>query len=361
VTGVLDTEGNDFAPSCVPSSGRDLAYLLDVPFDLTALYVDGNGSSIDTVLAVRAEGCSGADLACDDDSGNDQTDAALALGDVAAGRYAIIVDSTGGTGAYTLNVRGVIAEGDRCDPAAEVSGLFTCVAHARCGGTAGAETCVPVACANGDDDDGDGLADALDPGCLSLADDAEVDPGAVPQCANTGDDDGDGFPDYPADPGCRRAADNLELVCPETTGVAEIVTARVSGTTAGAGDNFDPGCAGTSAAPERVYAVTVPGLMSSLTFDASFEVTGEHDSVLYVRRDGCATDVACNDDPKLTLTNAPAGTYFVFVDGWSTFEGAYLLGVYGTIASGAVCDPAQIQAGMFRCATGTSCVANTCQ
>ncbi len=362
VTGNLDTEGNDLAPSCVATSGRDVAYLLDVPYDLASLYVDSNGSSVNTVLAVRAAGCTGADLACDDSSGNDQSDAALVLSNVAAGRYAVIVDSTSGaSGAYTLNVRGVIDEGDRCDPADDAAGLFSCAAHTRCAGAAGAETCVPMACANGVDDDGDGDADALDPGCLSLADATEADPASAPQCANTSDDDADGYADYPGDPGCRRAADDLELVCAETTGVTEITSARVTGSTAGTGDNFDPGCAASSAAPERVYAVTVPGAMSTLTFDASFPITGSYDSVLYVRRDQCATDVACSDTPKLTLTGAPAGTYFVFVDGWSTYEGSFKLGVYGTIAAGAACDPAQIQAGMFACAAPTRCVANVCQ
>ena len=57
------------------------------------------------------------------------------------------------------------------------------------------------ACSNGQDDDGDGLADYLgDPGCASSSDASEHD--AALACDNGLDDDGDGLADYPADPGC---------------------------------------------------------------------------------------------------------------------------------------------------------------
>jgi subtilisin family serine protease len=63
-------------------------------------------------------------------------------------------------------------------------------------------------CANGIDDDGDGLADAgSDPGCSDGADGSEREPGFV--CDNGLDDDGDGTSDG-ADPGCRDPAWPLE-------------------------------------------------------------------------------------------------------------------------------------------------------
>ncbi|MCB9563867.1 MAG: hypothetical protein H6708_26020 [Kofleriaceae bacterium] len=363
-TGNLDTEGNDLAVSCLTPTGRDLAYLLEVPFPLASLSVDTNGSALNTAIAVRADDCSTADLACDDNSGTDHADSYLVLTDVAAGRYVVVLDSASATsGAYTLDVHGVIAEGAACDPALDASGLFRCVASAYCGGTPGAETCLPLACANGLDDDGDGKIDAMDPGCLSQGDDSEVDPATLPACANGGDDDGDGLADYPDDNGCRNAADPLELLCAESSGLPELTVARTAGSTAGAGDNFTPGCATNSAAPERAYQVTIPGAMTSLTFDVSYAVTsGAYNRVIYVRRDDCTTDVACSDSPeKVTLSNAAAGTYFVFVDGAGTAEGSYVLGVSGTIAAGAACDPLQIQAGMFACAGGLACVDNVCQ
>jgi len=64
-----------------------------------------------------------------------------------------------------------------------------------------------IACANGVDDDGDGLVDLADPGCIDAADDSEL--GTV-QCDNGEDDDGDGYVDFPDDPGCASAASDAE-------------------------------------------------------------------------------------------------------------------------------------------------------
>ncbi len=69
----------------------------------------------------------------------------------------------------------------------------------------------PAACANGEDDDGDGRADAADPGCRDAEDLSEGDPpAAVRACANGRDDDGDGAIDWPADPGCATAGAPFE-------------------------------------------------------------------------------------------------------------------------------------------------------
>jgi hypothetical protein len=56
------------------------------------------------------------------------------------------------------------------------------------------------ACADGEDDDGDGLVDLGDPGCRNAVDLSEND--ALLPCDDGDDDDHDGFADYPADPGC---------------------------------------------------------------------------------------------------------------------------------------------------------------
>lgn len=61
-------------------------------------------------------------------------------------------------------------------------------------------------CANGRDDDGDGLADAsLDPGCRDRAD-----PSERFDCGDGLDDDGDGQVDFPADTSCASAAEASE-------------------------------------------------------------------------------------------------------------------------------------------------------
>ncbi len=60
-------------------------------------------------------------------------------------------------------------------------------------------------CRNGLDDDGDGLIDLDDPGCIDAGGDDETDPDPLPVCANGVDEDDDGLVDYPADPDCRSA------------------------------------------------------------------------------------------------------------------------------------------------------------
>ncbi len=361
VSGTFATQSNDLAPSCGGASGRDVAYLLDVPFPLSTLYLDTEGSVANTILAVRPGSCSASDLACDDTSGDDGSDAYLVMNDVPANRYAVIVDTNGAsTGAYSLHVRGVIAEGGRCDP--DLSAVFQCVAHTTCAGTPGVETCRPMACADGvNNGDGDALVDALDPGCMSLADTSEADPATAPQCADAADNDGDGLVDYPNDLGCKRAGDATELLCNEISGLPELATARVTASTSGAGDNFEPGCVTTSDAPERVYSVTVPGTMANLRFNAGLTVTGSYNSVLYVRRDSCSTDLACSDTPNLNIAPAQPGTYFVFVDGAGIAEGTFTLDVSGVINAGQPCDPLQIQSGMFTCSGTTTCTNNVCQ
>jgi hypothetical protein len=74
-------------------------------------------------------------------------------------------------------------------------------------GTGGSGVFVVPACADGVDDDGDGLADhPADPGCASASSDRED-----PQCDDDLDNDGDGTMDWnggpggaPADPQCKQ-------------------------------------------------------------------------------------------------------------------------------------------------------------
>lgn len=63
-------------------------------------------------------------------------------------------------------------------------------------------------CADGDDDDHDGLVDLSDPGCAGAGDLSERD--AAVACDNGRDDDGDGHVDVGEDPGCESAAGATE-------------------------------------------------------------------------------------------------------------------------------------------------------
>jgi len=70
------------------------------------------------------------------------------------------------------------------------------------------------ACSDGVDNDGDGLIDLADPGCADAIDDDETDPVVLPACSDGVDNDGDGLIDL-ADPGCANSIDNDETEEPE--------------------------------------------------------------------------------------------------------------------------------------------------
>ena len=102
------------------------------------------------------------------------------------------------------------------------------------------------ACNNGLDDDGDGVADADDPGCSSSSDPYERGTAA---CDDGKDNDGDGKADYPADPGCSGPGDNSErgtVACDD--GVDNDGDGQIDYRVDGSGD---PGCAGPADTSER--------------------------------------------------------------------------------------------------------------
>jgi hypothetical protein len=103
---------------------------------------------------------------------------------------------TPGTG-YTYSVHSRTATGEWSTGS---SASFTCNVSAQC--------------ADGVDNDGDGLVDLADPGCSGAADTTES-PNPGLQCANLQDDDADGLTDL-ADPGCTNGGDNSESPNPPT-------------------------------------------------------------------------------------------------------------------------------------------------
>jgi hypothetical protein len=66
-------------------------------------------------------------------------------------------------------------------------------------------------CEDGFDNDGDGLADAADPGCADASDLSERTP--LVQCDDGVDNDGDGLADS-LDPHCASPSDNREAATP---------------------------------------------------------------------------------------------------------------------------------------------------
>ncbi|WP_026912653.1 Ig-like domain-containing protein [Patulibacter minatonensis] len=96
-------------------------------------------------------------------------------------------------------------------------------------------------CSDGLDNDGDLVSDARDPGCLSgpngafnPADDDERDQGNLPQCSDGIDNDKDGRTDFPRDTGCSSANDRTEATprgqAKLTSSPSGIATGGVSGT-----------------------------------------------------------------------------------------------------------------------------------
>ena len=96
----------------------------------------------------------------------------------------------------------------------------------------GDETDRPAACADGTDNDRDGKTDLRDGGCTSPSDDDEREPPAA--CADGSDNDGDGKTDL-ADPGCSSSGDGDEVDPPACAD-------RRDNDGDGKTDLADPGC-----------------------------------------------------------------------------------------------------------------------
>ena len=73
------------------------------------------------------------------------------------------------------------------------------------------------ACADGIDDDKDGLIDRDDPGCTDPDDDDEASPAPPAGCSDGIDGDQDGATDFPADSGCTGFGDPSEDSAPAAT------------------------------------------------------------------------------------------------------------------------------------------------
>ncbi len=213
IAGLATTRGNtndavnDFEGTCGPGSGAEDLLLWRVAEDrpLAGLVLDTRDSDFDTVVYARA-GCGGPELGCDDDSGDVFGSARLELGPAGPGSDLWIHVDAGNprvSGIWRMRITARLADGANCGP----PGTWTCADGLACR----AGTCVMAACANGEDDDGDGVIDyPFDPGCDTLSDDDETDPAVPPQCANGFDDDGDGLTDFGEDPRCEAAADDFE-------------------------------------------------------------------------------------------------------------------------------------------------------
>jgi len=348
------------------STGKDLAYQLDVPA-LQSLTV-GVTSSFDAVWSLLPSSCQNPNVtnACGDFS-------PFTLSNVAAGTYFVIVDGySTGSGTFTLNVSGVIANGGRCDSALATSGALVCGPAFSCQGPANNKTCQPAQCSDGIDNNGDGKKDyPEDPGCANPADDENtVCPGAnCPVCANGMDDDADGKTDFAfggGDFGCAAASAMTEAFCMGEPDVAmPIAQFETAGTLATAADNYDQTCQGTTG-NDMAFPLQLPVPVTSLVIDT--EGSTISDTVVSLKDATCGTNLGCDDDggtsllSSLTVSNLSAGNYAIQVDGYSTSNnGAFKLHVKGTVAAQTACTSPLFAAGVLACPTGTTCTGGKCQ
>ena len=103
--------------------------------------------------------------------------------------------------------------------------------------------------------------------------------------------------------------------------------AVATGSTAGQGNDFTPGCVMSSAADVAfVWTALVGG---TYTFDT---VGSTYDTVLYAREDCMGATLACNDDTVMTqsqisLDLVAGQSVMLVVDGWNNSTGNYVLNV----------------------------------
>ncbi len=133
---------NDTKLTCSSSSATALApdvhYRLDLPATTTlTLSLSGKSPSWDSSIALFNSSCTGTAVKCSD------PDTTTIL-DLAAGTYFLVVDGWfTGSGNFTLNVTGKIANGASCESALAQANALTCGTGHTCQGTAGSRTCQP--------------------------------------------------------------------------------------------------------------------------------------------------------------------------------------------------------------------------
>jgi hypothetical protein len=360
---------NDTSQTCGSSTATapEVTFRVHAPMALDSLHIVTTPSSspfFDAVTAVYGPSCGGTALACQDT-------APITLTDLAAGDTFIVVDGySTGSGTFTLGVSGQIKNNQKCEDPLVTAGVLLCGPTATCTGTPGNKKCVPAACSDGIDNNGDGKIDyPLDPGCTSPSDNTEdtVCPGVnCPVCADGTDNDSDTHVDYAADMSCWAASGNSEAFCNgvETDRAVNIYTSIMTGTTTGLhSDIATESCQNNASGNDVAFALQLPVSVATLTLDTS---GSSFDTVLSLRNSACAAEIACDDDggdgtaSLITHTNLAAGTYSVIVDGYSSGAGAYSLKTLGLVANGTACTSPLFASGVLACTSPATCTGGTC-
>ncbi len=293
VTATTVGAGNDLMGGCGGNLGEtaeDAAFYWTAPSEGIFTF-DTLGSDFDTTMYALADSCSGVSLACNDDAqGSSQSEIELYLtqGQV----IVLVVDgySSQNAGTFLLNI------------AAQEYG----------------------ACADGTDNDGDGLIDCEDTDCATSPDCTSED------CSNGIDDDYDGLVDC-LDDDCTSDSACVSFSCPEIELGSTVGDSVASGSTANADDTFLLSC-GAGVAADVAFGWTAPadGDYVIDTFGSDF------DTVLGVLDGTCSgSSLACNDqgnngtsDQSELVVSLLAGQSIVIViDGWDGTSGSYVLNI----------------------------------
>jgi hypothetical protein len=355
------------------SGERVYALTLTSPLVEMTLDTDNAVTNFDTTIYVRQGDCdSGVEIACNDSIGGANLNSSVTFVPQVGETYFVFVDGQWSQGSFQLDVSGVIPALGLCDPAQP---QFACASGYACQESApGAAdwSCLVADCNDTVDNDADGMTDwPNDPGFATPSDDAEDFPNPITACSNGLDDDMDTLIDYTGgDPGCISAADNSELdECVPGQPVIDHPGGTMTGDTTGAPSLLSaPGACDNSAtsgqSSEEVWVFYNSRAAQTLHFDTSGSVI---DTILYVRFLDCAVpgpQSYCSDDVSgLTSSvdiNAPSvGYYYAIVDGKWSGVGPYNITIYGVLGNGDSCTPGDVA---YRCGDGYACsvATNTC-
>jgi hypothetical protein len=206
-------------------------------------------------------------------------------------------------------------------------------------------------CSDGIDNDGDGKIDyPNDPGCFVAQQDIETDdcpdgPGC-PQCGNGKDDDNNGLTDYPADPGCTSAGDSDEytdnpIACGAGIAIHPLPASGMVMGTLDAQTKFSKvsPCGGgdTTGIVAAVYELRVyaPKVIVASAFGSPA------DTVIDVRSamcDSAMSERACSADVATPATVAlQPGTYYVLVESKTNMAAPFMLAIQQLAGEGTAC------------------------
>ena len=372
VTGATGSTGSESAltgGTCGGADSAEAVFALRVTTPLTSLTLgtDNSGTGFDTILYVRSGDCAtGTEVRCNDSADGTATGSSVTFAPTVGETYFVFVDGMwGAAGTFRIDVSGVIAADEVCDPALT---SYVCEGgHACRESVPGLDDfrCRIALCNDGLDNDGDTFIDyPLEPGCDNRSDDDEDFPNPVRACSNGIDDDGDLVFDYPADLGCTSAADDGEIdECVPGAPVVDHPGGLLAGDTS-AGTNLlaapmrcdDTGTTGTSL--EQVFVFRNTRSLSELRFGvegATF--TGR----LYLRHGDCSVEGSVDEcgafGGALAILSPTRDYYFAVVDGEWGGAGTFSLRIGGTIVPGGVCDATDVD---FVCGPGYACDGGTC-